>query len=71
MRGEPLVTYRDAMQQAGRAYWERTLRAANGNISAASRLAQVNRTNIYRVLRRYGVTVPRPGKRGRWKEFGL
>lgn len=70
----PWPTLREVKEQAVRKYLERTLKRTKGNIAQAARLAGRNRTDLYKLIRRYGVQFKRTsryGNRGRWQEFGL
>jgi transcriptional regulator of acetoin/glycerol metabolism len=49
------MTEREALQKARRDYWSRILNAKNGKVSAAARIAGVNRTAAYSILRRLGL----------------
>ncbi len=55
----PLPTLKDARDAFERAYIVEVLRRANGNVTAAARVAGRNRTDFYDLLRRHGV---------RWRE---
>lgn len=44
-----------------RAYLERLLERANGNVAAAARLADVDRGTLFRMLKRLGLRVERRG----------
>ena len=69
----PIVPYRDAKREFERQYWTAALAACGGSRVDAARAAGINRTHIWRVLRRSGAATIRPQVRrpGRWAEFGL
>jgi DNA-binding NtrC family response regulator len=69
------VSYRDvvtkAAQEAGRQYLRGVLQQAGGNATKAAEIAELNRTDFYRVCRRIGLQLERTtnhGNRGRWHE---
>lgn len=47
----PEPTLREAMLEARRAYCERVLMLANGSVPEAARIADVNRTHFYFVMK--------------------
>ena len=49
------TTYRDAKQEFERDYYSRLMRAANGNIALAARIADKTRKEIYDALKRAGL----------------
>lgn len=49
------MSYLEARAAFERQYWNHTLSESQGSIAAAARLAQVNRTAIYKMLNRAGV----------------
>ncbi len=57
----PLPSLKDARDAFERAYIAEVLRRANGNVTAAARVAGRNRTDFYDLLRRHGL---------RWREGG-
>ncbi|MCA9577702.1 MAG: sigma-54 dependent transcriptional regulator [Polyangiales bacterium] len=54
---EELPPLREAREAFDRAYLEEALRRADGNVTAAARIAGRNRTDFYELLRRYDVDV--------------
>jgi two-component system response regulator GlrR len=54
---EALPPLREAREAFDRAYLEEALRRAQGNVSAAAKLAGRNRTDFYELLRRYEIDV--------------
>ena len=56
LAGEELPSLRVARERFDRLYVEEALRRANGNVSAAARLAGRNRTDFHALLKRYGIT---------------
>ena len=52
-----LLPYREAKSRFENEYYTRLLRAARGNVSLASKLAQKTRKEIYDALRKAGVEV--------------
>ncbi|MBL8683348.1 MAG: sigma-54-dependent Fis family transcriptional regulator [Myxococcales bacterium] len=60
-QARPLPSLKDARDAFERAYLVEVLRRANGNVTAAARVAGRNRTDFYDLLRRHGV---------RWREGG-
>ncbi len=52
------MIYKLARAEFEREYWQGLLRATNGNVSAASRLAGMWRTAAHKILRRYNVKNP-------------
>ena len=66
-----IVPYREAKREFEREYWTQALAACGGSRVDAARAAGINRTHIWRVIRRSGAAAIRPLKRGRWQEFGL
>lgn len=50
------VTYREAMRQAEREYFAALMVACNWNHSIAAETAQLNRTAMYRMLERVGLS---------------
>jgi DNA-binding NtrC family response regulator len=70
---ETVVPYREALREFKRRYWEELIASTGGNVSAAARIAQVNRCDLYSTFRRYGVELPRrERKRGNavWQSLG-
>jgi DNA-binding NtrC family response regulator len=51
------ATLDEALHAAARLYLNELLIACDGNVAEAARIAGRNRTEMYRVLRRYGLTV--------------
>jgi hypothetical protein len=68
----PPLTWDEAYTQFGRQYWEEILRT-HGNVTQAARAGHVNRTNLYKLLSRFKVRLPRrrPGIGGNlaWREL--
>jgi transcriptional regulator of acetoin/glycerol metabolism len=71
---EPVVPpFAQVINGAAREYLKRVLDAAGGNVSRAARVAGVHRSQMYRMLGRYGVQHPvRPASRGNavWQALG-
>lgn len=65
-----MLTFRQHMQQCAREYLAHLLWRTGGNISRAAHLAGRNRTDMYKILKRYDVKLPNR-RQPRWKEFGL
>lgn len=62
------MKYDEAMAAASKDYLEKLLIETGGNMSQAARISGLNRTGLYKTLRRAGVPLPeRPGLR--WGRF--
>ena len=59
------LTYKEHMREQARAYLVAVLAEA-GSVSGAARLAGRNRTNMHRLLVKYGVATPNKVHRGNW-----
>lgn len=73
-----VIPYREAELEFQRGYWRNVLREANGSIAKAARIAEVNRTNLYKILERLGLIRELHSVRGwerphvgSWAEQGL
>jgi DNA-binding protein Fis len=55
--GEPTVTFKDALREAGREYLVRVLEQKRGNITKAAMEAGVHRATFHNYLAKYGVSV--------------
>ena len=68
-----IVPYREAKAAFDREYWTAALAACGGSRVDAARAAGINRTHIWKLMRKLGVGTIRPQVRrqGRWAEFGL
>lgn len=55
------------MEQCAREYLARVLSMTGGNVTRAAKIAGRNRTEMYRLLHRYGVELRREGTSGRAK----
>lgn len=56
MRSENLLPLDEARTEFTRAYLRRVLTLTGGNVSQAARLAGRNRTDLYKLLRRTGIS---------------
>ena len=68
-----IVPYREAKRAFEREYWTQVLAACGGSRIDAARAAGINRTHIWKLMRKLSVGTIRPQVRrpGRWAEFGL
>ena len=69
-----VMTYRDAINQAGREYLQEVLQQTGGNVKAAAVITGVSRWNLYQIPERHGVPIARRSPhahRGQWQEMGL
>ena len=55
LSGETLPTFREARDAFDRAYLVEAMRRADGNVSAAAKLAGRNRTDFHDLLRKFGL----------------
>jgi transcriptional regulator with GAF, ATPase, and Fis domain len=60
--------YQKAVRDFGRTWWSATL-AKHGNVSAAARALDMNRTGIQYTLRSLGLKSPRAAHRGNWGDL--
>lgn len=67
------MTWREHQRSTGREYWTRLLHQCGGNVSQAARVADVRRTEVYRIIHKLGLNhhVIRERHVGRWAQFGL
>jgi transcriptional regulator with GAF, ATPase, and Fis domain len=54
------MTWREAMDAAAKAYLTDLLEHTGWNVAAAARIAGLNRTDMFKRLRRHGVRRPQP-----------
>lgn len=54
-----ILSYEAAMKEAGRQYLTTIIKAADGNITKAAKMAGRNRTQMYRAIERVGVEFDR------------
>lgn len=66
-----MMPFREHLRAEARGYWVRMLALTHGNVSLCAQIARVNRTHVYKLLRRYGIAVQRRKYRGTWTEQGL
>ena len=68
----PLPRYKSGTREWQRQYWSAVLERAR-NMNEAALIAGVNRTSMYRMLKKCGIKVPGSKARhvGNWKEHGL
>jgi len=62
------VKYRDARRDFERNYWNEIMVKHGRNVTHAARAAGVNRTDMYKRLKRAGVPT-RGAKRGKWGDL--
>lgn len=58
------MKYKDFKREVLAIYWRALLAECGDNVTFASRISGVNRTDLYKHLKRLGVTLGRPVKRG-------
>jgi two-component system response regulator GlrR len=66
-----MLSYSEHMRQSAREYLTQVLTTCNWNARLAAQMAKKNRTDFYKLIRRYGINRPTVAHRGRWQEFGL
>ncbi len=55
----PLTSFQYHMQMSAQCYLRSIIRRANGEISKAAKLAGVNRTHFYKMLKKYKISTPK------------
>ena len=55
----PSLPWDEISQAFGYWYWTQMILACGGNVAEMSRRAHVNRTDLYKRLGRYGISLPR------------
>lgn len=68
--GTPIEeTFMRSIQRSAVEYLNAVLRATRNNVSEAARIAGKNRTDMYKLLHRYGVMVRRPQGNDHWRSL--
>ena len=69
-----MTAWAEFKRASGQGFWGDLARRTRGNVSEMARIARVRRSSIYKILQRYGVTLPAErselcrlsARRGQW-----
>jgi transcriptional regulator of acetoin/glycerol metabolism len=63
-------TWEEATEQFSREYWTAVMKACDANVCEMARVSGVNRTQLYKILKRFKVELPKRARHyGDWGDL--